>query len=103
MSRTKSHSPPSSRHPVDVVAGDLADAVLQLADVLRQEPGLGQHPVFRVVRRIHLHQGAQQVRAAAGHRAHVRVALDGGEGGRHVAGVEQVVLAGDLQDVGVLG
>ena len=90
------------RHAVDVVPGDLADAALQPADVLGQEPGLGEDAVFRMVRGVHLHQGPQQVRTAAGHALDDLVALDRGEGGRPVPGVEQVVLTADLQDVGVL-
>ena len=56
-----------------------------------------------MVGRVHLHQGAHQVRAAAGHGPDLVVSLDVDEGGGHFAGTEQVVLAADLQDVGVLG
>ena len=85
--------PPDLRHPVDVLMGDPADAVLERTDVLGQEPRLGQHAVLGVVGRIHLHQSAEQVRAAAGHLPNLGVALDRREGGRAVARAEQVVLA----------
>ena len=88
---------------IDMGAGDGADAVLEAADVLRQEPGLGEDPVFGVIGSVHLHQGAQQMRAAAGELAYMGVAFDGGEGGRHDARGEEVILAADLQDIGVLG
>jgi hypothetical protein len=85
-----------------MLSGDLADPSLEMANVLRQEPGLGQDPVLRVIGGIHLHEGPNQVRTAPCHLADGLVALDAGEGGGHVAGVEQVVLAADLENVGML-
>jgi len=90
-------------HAVDEAPGDLADPLLQLAQVLRHEPALGQAPVGHVVGVVHLDQGADEVGAAAHHLAHLPVGLDGGQGRRPVAIVEQLVLPLDLQDVGVAG
>ena len=56
-----------------------------------------------MIGRIHLHEAADQMRAAAHHRAHRGVCgLVCNDGGL-VAVVEQRILAADLQDVGMLG
>ena len=90
------------QHVVDGCARDLADAVFQAFDVLRHEPGLGQRAVFRMIRRVHLHEAAHQMRRAARHRAHALVAFLIGQRRLPVAIVEEGVLAADLQNVGVL-
>ena len=90
-------------HAVDDALGDLADAILQAAQLLRQEDALGQAAVAEVVGIIHLDQGADLVGRAAGQLAHPAVGLDRGQGRRAIAVVEQLVLAFDLLDVGVAG
>ena len=62
-SLTKSHSPPQTGKPIDVVRGKLLDAPGQPAQVLAPEPGLGQGPVVGVVRIVHRHQRPDQVTA----------------------------------------
>ena len=86
-----------------MLASDEADAFLQPANVLRQEPRLGQDAIFRVVRGVHLHQRADEVRTASGHLADPGVGLEGDEGRGKITVMEQRILPADVQDVGVLG
>lgn len=91
------------RHAVHRRAGDRTDAGFKLAQIAGEEPSLGQGAVLRMLRGVHLHQALDQVRAAARDAPHKGVALAVGQGRLSVAVVEQVRLALDIEDVGVLG
>ena len=56
-----------------------------------------------MIRRIHLHQGPQKMRAAAHHFTHPLVHCLGRERRRPIAIVKERVLATDLQDILVAG
>jgi hypothetical protein len=52
-------------HQVDVAARQVAHAVLELADVLGREPGLGEQAVLDVFRLVHADHAAEPLRLAA--------------------------------------
>ena len=88
-------------HAIDAGAGNGADAILERCDPLLGEPGLGNPPVFGMVRLVHVNEGADGMRAAARHAARHVVG-----GARHqrvgaIAIVEEIVPADDLADIGV--
>ena len=68
-------------HAVDGGAGQDADAVLELAQVLRHEPALGEGAVFHVVRLVHLHERVEQRAPGGAGGAALLDRLVRGEGG----------------------
>ena len=54
------------QHLFNGILGDFPDARFDCAQVFGHEPALRQQPVFHMVRRIHLHEGADQVPVIVG-------------------------------------
>src|SRR6266851_9289946 len=90
-------------HALDRGASNVADPLVEAGDVARHEPGLSQSAVLRMIRRIHLHQTAHKVRAAAGQLADVVAGRLVDDGRRSIAAMKEVVLTADLEDIGVPG
>src|SRR6266700_2229864 len=88
-------------HALDRGTGYVADTLFEACDVARHEPGLGQGAILRMIRRIHLHQTAHKVRAAAGLLADVIVGRLVDDGRRPIAAMKEVVLTADLEDIRV--
>ena len=94
-------SPTLLEHALHGRARDLAHARLEFSEIGRHEPALRQRAIFRMIRRIHLHQRTHQVRPARDladalfHRP-VR------QRGRAVGIVKQLVLPADGLDIGML-
>ena len=95
---------PQIQHLVHRVLGDFADAGFDGAEVFWHEPALGEQPVFHMVRRIHLHEGADQMAVIVGRDApdHLFHRLIGQGRRSHAIGKAGVVAA-DLHDIGVAG
>lgn len=92
------------QHFFDRVAGDLADACFDCAQVLRHEPALRQQPVFHVIGRIHLDKRADQMAIMVRRDGLDAASLQrrGRPGwGANGIGEERIVLA-DLKNVSVL-
>ena len=88
-------------HALHGRARDLAHARLEFPEIGGHEPALRQRPVFRMIGGIHLHQRAHQVRPA-GDLADALFHRPVRQRGRAVGIVEQLVLAADGLDMGML-
>ncbi len=76
-----------------------ANAGLQRLQLLRCKPIQGDAPVFQMVGRVHVDQRAEQVWAAAPHRADHVLRGPRSKNRPVIAAVEQVILAADLEDI----
>jgi hypothetical protein len=88
-------------HARDLRSCDAPDPLFQLAHALIREPLLGERAILRMIRRIHLHQAAHEMRHAC-EAANECLTLAIGDHGRPVAVMEERVLAADLGNIGVL-
>src|SRR5260370_28456426 len=88
---------------MDAGAGNGADAILECSDSLLGEPGLGNPSISRMVRFIHVNEGADGMWAAARQGTRHIVRRPWYESVRAIADVEQIVLPDDLGDSCLLG
>ena len=91
------------RHAVDRSPREGTDALGERRDVLSQEPRRGDAAIQRMVRRIHLQQRANQMRAAARQRTRKFIRSGRQQRACTVAVAELLMAAADFDDVGMPG